>query len=135
MRLRLLDYREGVMDKRLKKKKLKENFLNHFTKDDYKFYCKYPRLFTLYKMENAFTLSDINRWFNKFICENAIFENTIRALYFRVNEDKTLELENDYPNLVKYNFKYLMENIQDIIWKEIFPRRIDYNLRKYLKLI
>lgn len=122
------------MNNRIKKKKLKNEFLKSFTKDDYKFYSKYPRLFTLYKMQDAFTLNDVNRWFDKFSCESQIFENTIKSLWFRVNVDKDLDIENNYPNLEKYDFKYLMNNIQEIIWKERFPCRIEHNLRQYLRL-
>lgn len=122
------------MNKRTKRKKAKQEFIRVFSKHDWKFYNRYPRLFGTHFTYKDFTMSDLNRWYSKFICNKEIFENIIKVLHVRAHFNKDeYDFENDYPNLEKYKFKYLMDNIEELRKYEPMPKRIEEYLYHYLK--
>lgn len=125
------------MNKRIKKKREKQKFLQYFSKEDWKFYRKYPKLFTVCKKENI-PLWNVDYWYKKFSNMNKDeFQLLVRMVYAHVTfDEKEMGFKPYFPNLCKYDFKYLMDNIDDysIFLNEKFPRRIRYRLNKYLKL-
>ena len=110
---------------------MKQEFIKLFCKEDWKFYNKYPRLFATYLSNKEFTFDDLDRWYDKFICNIDIFQNIVKTLYV-INHNEE-NIESDYRYLEKYNFKYLMDNIDEIVRYEIFPKRIEWQLMNYLK--
>jgi len=119
------------MNKRTQNKKAKQEFIRLFSKDDWKFYNKYPRLFAIYLSNKEFTFNDLDIWYSKFICNINIFQNLVRTLYIIIHN--TENIDSDYRHLEKYDFKYLMNNIDEIAKYEVFPRRIEEQLMNYLK--
>lgn len=124
------------MNKRIYKKIIKKYFLECFSKNDWKFYNKYPRLFATYSTYKDFTLNDVDRWYEKFICNKDIFQNIVKVLNACVNFDNAnIYFKNNYSNLEKYKFKDLMNNIEEIWITERLPKRIEEQLAHYLKYI
>lgn len=127
-----------MSNKRIKKKRLKQEFLQHFTKKDWAIYRKYPRLFSLhYTTNKRITLDDINYWYSKFInLDIPRFEVLVMSLYAYVtHNEEEYGFKTKYPNLTKYDFKYLMNNINnhEILYCEKFPIRIRYILSNHIK--
>ena len=118
------------MNKRINKKKRKLEFLKHFSKNEYEFYKKYPRLFVLTHINHDVNLNNVNHWHKKFInLEKSSFEILVKTIFCLVNHNvEETGLKTKYQSLTNYNFKYLMDNIEEIRWIEDFPLRAKYKL-------
>lgn len=71
---------------------MKQELIKLFSKEDWKFYNKYPRLFATYLSNKEFTFDDLNIWYNKFICNIDIFQNIVKTLYVINHNEENAEM-------------------------------------------
>lgn len=112
----------------------KDEFIKVFGESDWLFYCEYPRLYATYSAFKDFTLEDLRTWHSKFNCSADQFSLIIKPLHMRVCFEKfNPDFSNDYENLAKYNFKYFMDNIEELVYREHMPIRIRQSIIEYLR--
>lgn len=122
----------------MNKEQEKSCFLNNtsFTEDDWVFFNKYPRTFTIFRYIEHYDINLVDEWYNKFNCDIEQFELITYTLYMIIQASKSsedIEIRNKYANLEKYEFKDFMDSIDKYRRMEKLPIRIHHYLELYLK--